>query len=189
MTVSLHPLIDKGFAKKSARFKGGTLVCNCVSNPIRVQVTGQVQHNHACGCTRCWKPKGAAFSIVAVVPSGDVAVIEGRSKLKVVDRKALIQRHACRACGTHIHGPVEQEHPFQGLTFIHPELFEETGWAPPTFVAFVSSVIESGVDPGKMKSIRTRLTKAGLEPYDCLSPALMDYIATWTARKSGALSA
>ncbi|RWB56285.1 aldehyde-activating protein, partial [Mesorhizobium sp. B3-1-6] len=26
-------------------------------------------------------------------------------------------------------------------------------------------------------------------PYDCLSPGLMDYIATWTAKKSGALAA
>jgi S-(hydroxymethyl)glutathione synthase len=26
-----------------------------------------------------------------------------------------------------------------------------------------------------------------LEPYDCLSPALMDYVATWTAKRSGAL--
>jgi S-(hydroxymethyl)glutathione synthase len=27
----------------------------------------------------------------------------------------------------------------------------------------------------------------GLPPYDCLSPALMDYIATFTARASGVL--
>ncbi|MDG4879728.1 aldehyde-activating protein, partial [Mesorhizobium sp. WSM4884] len=26
-------------------------------------------------------------------------------------------------------------------------------------------------------------------PYDCLNPGLMDYIATWTAKKSGALAA
>jgi S-(hydroxymethyl)glutathione synthase len=29
----------------------------------------------------------------------------------------------------------------------------------------------------------------GLEPYDCLSPPLMDYLATWAAKKSGALKA
>ncbi|RUW33917.1 aldehyde-activating protein, partial [Mesorhizobium sp. M1E.F.Ca.ET.041.01.1.1] len=33
------------------------------------------------------------------------------------------------------------------------------------------------------------LKSIGLEPYDCLSPGLMDYIATWTAKKSGALAA
>jgi len=34
-----------------------------------------------------------------------------------------------------------------------------------------------------------RLKELGLEPYDCLSPALMDSIATWTAKTSGALAA
>ena len=40
-----------------------------------------------------------------------------------------------------------------------------------------------------MDGIRARLRELGLEPYDCLSPALMDSIATWTAKKSGALKA
>ena len=52
---------------------------------------------------------------------------------------ALIVRHACRECGTHMQGPVEREkHPFSGLVFIHTELSREDGWAPPTFAAFVS---------------------------------------------------
>jgi S-(hydroxymethyl)glutathione synthase len=106
-----------------------------------------------------------------------------------VDKKALIQRHACRACGVHMYGPVERDHPFKGLSFIHPERFEEAGWEPPGFAAFVSSIIEAGVQPAKMKGIRNQLKKIGLEPYDCLSPGLMDYIATWTAKKSGALPA
>ena len=46
---------------------------------------------------------------------------------------------------------------------------------------------EAGVDPARMDSIRARLRELKLEPYDCLSPALMDYIATWTAKKSGPL--
>jgi S-(hydroxymethyl)glutathione synthase len=189
MADNLHPSINKGLPKKSAKFKGGTLVCDCVTKPVRVAVTGQVAHNHACGCTKCWKPKGAMFSVVAVVPSENVAVLEGKSKLKVVDPKALILRHACRACGVHLHGPVERDHPFKGLSFIHPEKFQEAGWNPPGFAAFVSSIIESGVDPAKLKGVRARLKKLGLEPYDCLNPGLMDYIATWTAKKSGALPA
>ncbi|RUU50237.1 aldehyde-activating protein, partial [Mesorhizobium sp. M2C.T.Ca.TU.002.02.1.1] len=51
------------------------------------------------------------------------------------------------------------------------------------------SIIESGVDPSRMAGIRGQLKSIGLEPYDCLSPGLMDYIATWTAKKSGALAA
>jgi S-(hydroxymethyl)glutathione synthase len=38
----------------------------------------------------------------------------------------------------------------------------------------------------EMKAIRARLKSIGLEPYDCLSPPLMDYLATAAAKKSGA---
>jgi S-(hydroxymethyl)glutathione synthase len=38
-----------------------------------------------------------------------------------------------------------------------------------------------------MGAVRARLRELGLEPYDCLSPGLMDYIATFTARASGVL--
>jgi S-(hydroxymethyl)glutathione synthase len=87
------------------------------------------------------------------------------------------------------HGPVERDHPFKGLSFIHPERFDNAGYAAPTFAAFVSSIIESGVDPSRMDGVRARLTELGLPPYDCLSPGLMDYVATWTAKRSGALPA
>ena len=187
MAETIHPSVDNGVKQGSSSFTGGTLVCKCADKPVKVKVSSQVAHNHACGCTKCWKPEGALFSVVAVVPSDNVKVTANKSKLKVVDKKALIQRHACRACGVHMYGPVEREHPFQGLSFIHPERFQESGWAPPGFAAFVSSIIEAGVQPAKMKGIRNRLKKTGLEPYDCLSPGLMDYIAEWTAKKSGAL--
>jgi len=48
-------------------------------------------------------------------------------------------------------------------------------------------VIESGVAPDRMSGIRARLQQLGLEPYDCLSPPLMDAIATHVAKASGAL--
>jgi S-(hydroxymethyl)glutathione synthase len=38
-----------------------------------------------------------------------------------------------------------------------------------------------------MSAVRKQLKKLGLEPYDCLSPALMDAIATHAAKASGAL--
>ena len=181
-TLMLHPLLDDGIAPTSEDFSGGVLVCNCTDRPVRVRVEGQVAHNHACGCTKCWKPEGAVFSIVAVAPVDKVTVLENGDKLEVVDPSALIQRNRCRECGVHMHGPVEREHPFQGLSFVHPERFEGKGWAQPGFAAFVSSVIEAGVDPGEMEGIRARLRGLGLEPYDSLSPALMDYIATWTVQ-------
>ncbi|WP_054312906.1 S-(hydroxymethyl)glutathione synthase [Mesorhizobium sp. 1M-11] len=186
-SVTIHPALDGGIKPGDAGFSGGTLVCACSSRPVKVAIKGQIAHNHACGCTKCWKPQGARFSVVAVAAHENVTVLENGDKLAVVDPSALIQRHACKECGVHMYGPVERDHSFKGLDFIHPERFEKGGWAEPGFAAFVSSIIESGVDPSEMDGVRARLRELGLEPYDCLSPGLMDYIATWTARKSGAL--
>jgi S-(hydroxymethyl)glutathione synthase len=187
--VAIHPIVGSGYRATDASFVGGTLVCNCASNPVKVRVKGDIAHNHACGCTKCWKPQGAVFSVVAVAPTANVEVLENGNKLAVVDVSALIQRHACKDCGVHMYGPVERDHAFQGLSFVHPERFQERGWAAPGFAAFVSSIIESGYDPGKMGAVRSRLKEVGLEPYDCLSPGLMDLIATWTAKKAGVLAA
>lgn len=183
----LHPAIVHRPTGQT-QFQGGTLSCRCTDRPVRVKITGGIAHNHACGCTKCWKPNGAAFSIVAVAPTEAVTVAENGDKLAVVDPAALIQRFACDDCGTHMHGPVERDHAFKGLTFIHPELFDTDNWPQPGFAAFVSSVIESGVHPSEMDGIRSKLEGIGLAPYDCLSPALMDYLATWAAKKSGVLA-
>jgi S-(hydroxymethyl)glutathione synthase len=187
-SILLHPGIDHGFSKSAKKgFAGGTLTCNCATDAVVVSVGAQSAHNHACGCSKCWKPQGAIFSVVAVAPTDKVTVTANAHKLKIVDDTALILRHACSGCGAHMHGPVRREgHPFQGLTFIHTELSRQKGWSPPGFAAFVSSVIESGVPPSKMPTIRKRLKQLGLEPYDSLNPGLMDYLATAAAKKSGA---
>ena len=190
MTVHIHPSIDGGVKKGSGHFAGGALVCKCHDKQVKVGIKGDVAHNHACGCTKCWKPSGAIFSVVAVVPRESVQVLENGDKLKIVDEKATIQRYACTACGTHMYGRIENKaHPFYGLDFIHPELFEEQGAAAPEFAAFVSSIIETGVDPSVMAGVRARLSELGLKPYDCLSPPLMDFIATHIAKASGTLAA
>jgi S-(hydroxymethyl)glutathione synthase len=165
-SVSIHPAVDGGVKKGSSTFSGGTLVCACTDKPVKVRIEGQIAHNHACGCTKCWKPKGAVFSIVAVAPVDKVKVTENGDKLKVVDSSALILRHACTGCGVHMHGPVERDHAFKGLAFVHPERFKESGWQEPGFAAFVSSIIESGVPPSQMAGIRGRLKELGLEPSD-----------------------
>ena len=191
MTEKLHPKIDNGLPRESASFGGGTLVCACTSNPVKVKVKGQIAHNHACGCTKCWKPEGAIFSVVAVAGTGDVTVTENGDKLKVVDSSALIQRHACTGCGVHLYGRIEKkDHAFYGLDFVHVELSKDSGWAAPEFAAFVSSIIEGGgAKPDEMGAVRARLKEIGLEPYDCLSPTLMDLLATHTAKQKGVLAA
>jgi S-(hydroxymethyl)glutathione synthase len=187
--IALHPAIDKGVkGKAKANFAGGTLTCHCSSDPVTVSIGGQTAHNHACGCTKCWKPDGAMFSVVAVVGRDKVNVTANGHKLHVVDANATIQRHACSGCGVHMYGRVEKVgHPFHGLDFIHTELSKDKGWSPPEFAAFVSSVIEGGTSPDSMKAVRARLKQVGLQPYDCLSPPLMDYLATCAAKASGVL--
>src|SRR3989304_1434164 len=126
--VSIHPSVDQGVKPGAQNFAGGTLSCKCASNPVNVAIKGQIAHNHACGCTKCWKPKGAMFSLVAVVSRDNLSVTAGADRLAVVDSSAAIQRHACKSCGVHMYGRIEnKKHPFYGLDFIHPELSNESG--------------------------------------------------------------
>lgn len=186
MSISIHPSVDRGVARGAQNFSGGTLRCLCPSAPVEVAVSAQVAFNHACGCTKCWKPEGARFSVVGVVPRDKLTVREHGEKLKVVDEKAPIQRHACSVCGAHLYGRIEnKDHPFYGLDFIHTELSPDSGWDGPGFAAFVSSAIEGGTPPAKMGEVRQTLREKGLEPYDCLSPALMDLLAAHAAKAKG----
>ena len=185
---SIHPDVDSGLKSAAPNFAGGTLQCHCSDKKVTVSISGQIAHNHVCGCTKCWKPAGAVFSQVAVVSRDKLSVTAHQDKLKVVDESATIKRHACKECGVHMFGRIENKnHPFFGLDFIHTELSRDRGWAPAEFAAFVSSIIESGFDPANMSAVRSRLEDIGLEPYDCLSPTLMDAIATHTAKAAGKL--
>lgn len=188
MSLSIHPSVDNGIKPTDPNFVGGTLVCKCSDKPVKVKVGAQTAHNHLCGCNKCWKPKGALFSMVAVVSRDKIEVVENGDKLKIVDPSAVIQRHACSACGAHLFSRIENKsHPFYGLDFVHTELSPESGWTAPGFATFVSSIIEGGTDPADMGAVRSRLTELGLPPYDCLNPPLMDAIATHTAKASGVL--
>lgn len=190
-TVKIHPSVDDGVKPGAKDFKGGTLTCKCSSNPVTVTLASNVAFNHACGCSKCWKPEGALFSVVAVIPRDKLSVTANAQKLKVVDATAAIQRHACTGCGVHMYGRIEDKsHPFYGFDFVHVELSKDKGWAAPEFAAFVSSIIETGgAKPDQMGAVRARLKELGLEPYDCLNPPLMDLIATHVAKQKGVLKA
>jgi S-(hydroxymethyl)glutathione synthase len=116
-----------------------------------------------------------------------MSVLENVDNLEIVDAGATMQRQARTACATHMYGRTENKaHAFYDLEYIHPELFEQTGSAAPGFAAFVSSVIETGTDPDEVPPIRRRFKELSLEPYDRLSPALMDAIATHIAKSKTA---
>ncbi len=187
--ISIHPAVDNGFKPAAPNFTGGTLSCKCATEKVTVTIDSQSAHNHVCGCTKCWKPSGATFSQVAVVPRAKLKVTANEDKLAVVDPKAVIKRYACKGCGVHMYGRIDNEkHPFYGLDFVHTELSSQSGWSPPEFAAFVSSIIESGAArPKDMKKVRDRLKKLRITPYDSLSPPLMDAIATHVAKQKGTL--
>ena len=185
--VSIHPSIDNGLGPAAAAdFAGGTLQCKCPERKVVVTIKGQSAYNHACGCSKCWKPAGALFSIVAAVSRDNLAVTANADKLKVFDPAAVIKRYACTGCGVHMYGRIDNTaHPLYGFDFIHTELSSDRGWEPPGFAAFVSSIIETGADPANMGAVRARFRQLGLETYDCLSPPLMDFIATQVAKAKG----
>jgi S-(hydroxymethyl)glutathione synthase len=186
MATNIHPQVDGGVKKGTPGFAGGTLTCKCTSNPVTVKIGSNVAFNHVCGCSKCWKPAGAVFSQIGVTGRDKVSVTANGNKLKIVDEKAPIQRYACTGCGVHMYGRIEnQQHPFYGFDFFHTELSKDSGWEEPKFAAFVSSIIESGFPPKRMGEVRARLKELKLDPYDCLSPELMDLIATHAAKAKG----
>ncbi len=94
MAIKIHPLVDQGVKQGAAGFAGGTLTCRCTRDPVTVRVASNVAFNHVCGCTKCWKPEGALFSLVGVAGRDKVSVTANDKKLKIVDEKAAIQRYA-----------------------------------------------------------------------------------------------
>jgi len=190
MKRSIHPAVDAGINSQPAVRNiwsylsnkpkpGGTLSCQCSKDPVVVKITAEAAHNHLCGCTQCWKPNGALFSQVAVVPRDKLKVTKNADKLKILDEDAPIQRHVCSECGTHMFGRVEDaSHHFYGLDFIHVELSKDQGWPPVQFAGFVSSVVESGVDASELDEVRNQIRDLGLEPYDEFSPQLNEFIAS-----------
>lgn len=186
----LHPAVDNGIQAGQSGFTGGTLVCKCTNDTVAVEVDNEYLFNHLCGCTQCWKPQSAMFSMLAAVPREKVNVTKHEEKLHIENPDALLHRYACKDCGTHMYGVIEKsDHVFHPFAFIHPELSQQTGFAAPTFAAFVSSVIESGVQPDQMENVRSRLKDLGVASYDCYSPELMDIIATHAAKASGVVPA
>src|ERR1039457_3406919 len=123
MATSIHPGVDQGLKAAAANFAGGTLSCKCSDKKVTVSIKGQCAHNHVCGCTKCWKPKGALFSQIAVTGRDNVKVTANEDKLKVVDPNATIKRYACKDCGVHMYGRIDNTgHPLFGVDFFHTEL-------------------------------------------------------------------
>jgi S-(hydroxymethyl)glutathione synthase len=150
--ISIHPSVDNGIQPEADNFVGGTLSCKCTDSPVVVNIKGQSAHNHACGCTKCWKPAGALFSVVAVAPRGNVSVTQNQNKLKIVDSNATIQRYACTKCGVHMYGRMTRTIPFMGLILSTPSYRrKKDGLHPPLPPLFLRS---SNLEPNQARWAR-----------------------------------
>jgi S-(hydroxymethyl)glutathione synthase len=175
-TTALHPALPLT-PDSASPGPVGVLRCRCPQDAVEVHVGTPAVHSHLCGCTQCWKPEGALFALTSVVPADAVKTVAHGEKLAIVDNTKAIRRHACQACGAHMHGEVcDADHHFFGLAFIHPELGSAVPPAP-EFAGFVSSIIESGVSPTRMVAIRAALRDQGITACDAFSPEIMDLIA------------
>lgn len=173
----VHACLDNPTSDKVS-LQGKTLKCSCSVKPVVININAPVYHNHLCGCSKCWKPEDALLALIAIVADGQLAVAENEDKLRVVDETQSIKRYACSSCGTHMYGAVEdRDHHFYGLNFVHPELVTDGQLPAPEFAGFVSSLVENGMEPAQMVSIRARLNDLGIPSYDVFSPEIMDMIA------------
>ena len=176
-TVILHPAVSERAAPRGS-VTSATLKCLCAEDQVEVRLTCPIYHNHLCGCTKCWKPAGSLFAQTAVVSSDGLEVIANQQKLRIVDATQSIERHACCECGVHVYGDVQDvNHHFYGICFVHPELAADGACGAPEFAGFVSSLIESGINPSLMEAVRRQLNSLGIPAFDAFSPELMDVIA------------
>lgn len=177
--IALHPALED--ARPAAPIT--TLACHCPDDRVEIALTGPVYHNHLCGCSQCWKPPGALFAMTSVVSQDRLQVQSHGEKLTILDNDSAVRRRACQHCGVHLYGaPLDPDHHFFGLCFVHPELATTGSAGRPEFAGFVSSLIESGTDPARMVAIRSALAAQGIPAHDAFSPELMDIIA-WHRRK------
>jgi S-(hydroxymethyl)glutathione synthase len=173
---AIHPAMDHRPTAQTAQ-QTTMLSCNCTADTVKVSLDGPVYHSHLCGCSQCWKPKGALFALTAIVPAGSAVVRSHEEKLHVLNPDQPIQRYACTSCGAHLIGKVENpDHHFFGSEFIHPEL--GNGATPtPEFAGYVSSLAENGIAVSQMSGVRCQLSDLGIKAFDAFSPELMDIIA------------
>lgn len=177
--VKLHPAADGDHSSgRSEQRSGFTLRCKCSEAPVEVKIDGPAYHNHLCGCSKCWKPADALFAQIAVAAADTSHIVANGNELEVVDDRSPIRRSACRRCGVHMLGQVDDpDHHFFGLVFFHPELSDSGHLGLPEFAGFVSSLIDSLECPSQMQAIRRRLSELSIPSYDAFSPELMDIIA------------
>src|SRR5690606_22849816 len=75
MALAMKPGVVQGAGFGRGDCSGGTLGGHCRDGPVAVKVSAWVAYDHVSGCTKCCKPEGALFSMVAVVPRDKLEIV------------------------------------------------------------------------------------------------------------------
>jgi len=111
-----------------------TLFLQLLAEQVEMAIKGQSAHNHVCGCTKCWKPKGALFSAGRRRNARKPRRQGERNKLAIVDPKATIQPLCLQGVrGPHVCRIENRAIRCYGFDFISHRALNEAGWSPPEF--------------------------------------------------------
>lgn len=103
----------------------------CLCGGVTVELRGEPFAVSLCHCVNCQKTSGSAFSVIALVPIGNVQ-FNGRVSVfnDVADSGIGFERCFCPGCGS----PVESRSPqlaARGITIVKASLFDDTTWLQP----------------------------------------------------------
>ena len=183
MTVHIHPSVDSGVKKGSGQFRR--------RHPC-LQMHGQAGQGRHQG--RCRPQPRLRLHQVLEARRGDLLggrrgaagqCDRARERRQAADRRRVGDDPApCLQGLRHAYVRPDRE---QGASVLRPRLHpsrtvpgRRLGGAGVCGVRVVGDRVRR--QPSEMDGIRSRLKELGLEPYDCLSPALMDAIATHVAK-------
>jgi hypothetical protein len=103
----------------------------CLCGGVTVELTGEPLAVSLCHCVNCQKTSGSAFSVIALVPIGNVRFTGPVSIFNdVADSGIGFERCFCPGCGS----PVESRSPqlaARGITIVKASLFDDTSWLQP----------------------------------------------------------
>ena len=160
MAVSIHPAVDQGVQR-------GTPELRRRDAGVQMRRTAGQGEDRAASpptTTSAAAPsagsrEGALFSMVAVVPRDKLSVVENGDKLEIVDRSAAIQRYACRNCGVHMYGRIENQGApvLRASTSSIPSCRRSSGWSAPSSPPSCRRSSNPAPSPSRWPTVRARL--------------------------------
>jgi hypothetical protein len=122
------------------------LLGGCFCGAVRYRVAGAPLMVHVCHCHRCQKRSGAAFALMVLVHTADLAV-EGRprSERRVLANGREVVDSACPACAAFVCASATAA---PAYTTLRGGTLDDTRWLRPIAQTWVESAIPWALIPG-----------------------------------------